>query len=241
MLTVKALCSQMEASGRHLLPRTARDWWTKGLLPRPCRRWFRQRSETFWTDPRVIQQARTTYDLLARHSGTDIIRLYLWLLGFPIDLRSIRDIYLELNNRYVRAVRAQIGNDPYDIGEKLAEMLVRQQQRQINKDVAPVDARYAFKDLATEFLAIFFGSKSEFASEGLAELLEKAASYVYGAASWFADLHLCDEDIATCALYWEQFVSLPAQREMIRTASDYELMRARRLIRFVLGYFRRVR
>jgi hypothetical protein len=35
-------------------------------------------------------------------------------------------------------------------------------------------------------------------------------------------------------------VSLPAQRAAIESASDYELMRARRLIQFVLEYLRRI-
>jgi len=232
----------MEASGRHLSRRKARDWWTKGLLPRPCRHGLGRGigTETFWTTPGVFQQARAAYDLLARHSRADITRLSLWLLGFPIDLRFIRAVYLKLINRHLRAVREQIGKHPDDIGGKFAEMFVR---RQINKNVAPVDARHAYTDLLAEFLAIFYGSESELMSEGLAELWEKVAPYVDGAASppdGIADLHPRDEDLATWARYLEQFVSLPAQREMIRTASNYELMRARRLVRFVLGYIRRI-
>jgi hypothetical protein len=36
-----------------------------------------------------------------------------------------------------------------------------------------------------------------------------------------------------------RFASLPMQREMVRSATDYELMRARRLLRFLVGFYRR--
>ena len=73
MLTLKALCADMEASGRYFSERKARDWWTKGLLPRPRRDWpGRGRgSVTFWTDPRISQQARAAYDLLTAHPRAD--------------------------------------------------------------------------------------------------------------------------------------------------------------------------
>ena len=50
MLTLSALCADIEASDRYLSHRAARDWWTKGLLPRPQRRGIgRGRgTETFW-------------------------------------------------------------------------------------------------------------------------------------------------------------------------------------------------
>jgi hypothetical protein len=63
-----------------------------------------------------------------------------------------------------------------------------------------------------------------------------AASHSPGSAG----LRARDEDIATLMHYTKQMVSLTAQRKMIQSASDYELIRARRLLRFVFGYLRRV-
>ena len=56
----------------------------------------------------------------------------------------------------------------------------------------------------------------------------------------FADLHPRDEDIATWAHRVKEMASLTAQRKMIRSASGYELIRARRLVLFVFGYLRRI-
>ena len=114
--------------------------------------------------------------------------------------------------------------------------------RQLSKKTtAPPDVRDAITDLTKEFLGVFYGAGSEFVGEGLAELWQKAAPFVDTSApsNGLADLNLRDEDITMAADYLNRFVSLPAQLDMIRSASDYELTRARRLMRFVLAYLRR--
>lgn len=242
MLTVDALCSDMEASGRRLTPRAARDWWTKGLLPRPCRRRLGRGkgTKTFWATADVSRQAKAAYDLLARHARTDMALLHLWLMGFHIDLRSVRTVYLELNQRHLRAIHKAAGKQPEDIIGDLAGKLAR---RQVSKRIAPVDAQHAYADVAVEFLSIFYGSETEPMVEGLAELWEKAVPYVDSAGSQvggLADLHPSDEVLARWAHNLKQFVSLPAQHAMIGSVSDYELMRVRRLLRFVLEHLHRI-
>ena len=89
MITVADLCPEMTRSGRNVTPRAARDWWSKGLLPPPQRRSLGRRkgTETVWTESRIVEQAKTTYDLLALHSRTYTALTGLWLLGFPVDLK----------------------------------------------------------------------------------------------------------------------------------------------------------
>ena len=101
MINLAELCGEMEQSGRHLTPRTARSWWTKGLLPRPQRRGLgRARgTETFWLDPDVIDQTKAAYDLLAGHSRTYTALIGLWLLCFPIELKLIRKAWHKLIER----------------------------------------------------------------------------------------------------------------------------------------------
>ena len=120
MLTLHALCADMASSDRYLSPRAARDWWTKGLLPRPQRRGCgRGRgTETFWTDRRVCRQARAAYDLLAAYPRANIALLSLWLLGFPVSMRSIRAIYQKQINRHFRSVRGRAGQQPDDVVSK---------------------------------------------------------------------------------------------------------------------------
>jgi hypothetical protein len=242
MLTLEALCSDMEDSGRHLSERKARSWWTKGLLPRPRRQWLGRAkgSQTFWTSPGVLQQARATHDLLAQHARTDIALLHLWLMGFPIDTRSVRAVYLKLNSRHLRKIREQARTVPEDVIGDLAGKLAR---RQVSNAAAPAEARHAYAALAVEFFSVFYGNEDELMIEGLAEQWEKVVPYVAGAgpqAGDLADLHPTDETLALWAQKLRQFVSLTAQRTTIESASDYELMRARRLVRFVLEYLRRI-
>lgn len=242
MLTLEALCSDMEASGRPLSERKARSWWTKGLLPRPQRQWLGRAkgSQTFWTSPGVLQQARAAHDLLAQHARTDVALLHLWLMAFPIDTRSVRAVYLELNSRHLREIREQAGTLPEHVIGDLAGKLAR---RQVSKGAAPAEARHAYAALAVEFLSVFYGNEGELMIEGLAEQWEKVVPYVAGAGSQagdLANLHPTDETLTRWAQKLRQFVSLPAQRAAIDSASDYELMRARRLIRFVLEYLRRI-
>ena len=78
--------------------------------------------------------------------------------------------------------------------------------------------------------------------ETMAEQWEKVAPFVPGAGSQaggLADLHPTDGTLTLWTDWLKQFVSLPAQRAAIESARDYELMRARRLMRFVLEYLRR--
>jgi hypothetical protein len=240
MLTLNALCTDMEVSGRYLSQRTAREWWTKGLLPRPRRRGLgRGRgTETFWTDPRVSAQAQAAYDLLALSPRADIALVSLWLLGFPMSLRSIRANYWKLIKRDRRSVHERAGKRPDDIIGKFAEEFARQQARESS---APVGVRQAPADLAVEFLGIFYGTDSEFACEGLAELWEKAAPYIGGGASrsgGLAELYPRDELLATWARYFKEMASLTAQKDAVESASDYELIRARRVLLLVFGFLR---
>jgi len=161
-------------------------------------------------------------------------------MGFPINTRSVRAVYLELNSRHLREIREQAGTLPEDAIGGLAGKLAR---RQVSKGAAPAEARHAYAALAVEFLSVFYGNEGEFMIEGLAEQWEKVVPYVAVAGSQagdLADLHPTDETLTRWAQKLRQFVSLPAQQAAIKSASDYELIRARRLIRFVLEYLRRI-
>jgi hypothetical protein len=241
MLTLAALCSEMEATDRKFTRRRARDWWTKGLLPRPSqRRLGRKGTETFWANPSILRQAFAAHDLLARHDRADVALLQLWLMGFPIDMQSVRAVYLDLNDRHLCGIREQAGALPEDVIGDLAAKLAR---RQVGKGRAPVEARDAYAALAIEFLSVFYGSEDDLMIEELAEYWEKAVPYVAGVRSHageLANLHPTDETLTLWIQQLRQFVSLPAQRAAIESASDYELMRARRLIQFVLEYLRRI-
>jgi hypothetical protein len=159
-------------------------------------------------------------------------------LGFKIELRGVRTAYSKSIERHLHLMLAHGGKQPDENVGRLATMFARQLA---NQTAAPSNVRDAITGLAEEFLQVFYGTDSEFVGEGLAELWQKAAPFVdaSSASGRSADFNLGDEDLMTWADYLRRFVSLPAQREMVESASDYELMRARRLMRYVIGCFRR--
>jgi hypothetical protein len=237
MLKLKELCANMAATGRKLTPRKARDWWTKGLLQRPRRRGLGpgRGTETFWTEPHVMQRACAVYDLLAEYPRVDVAILGLWLRGFPLDLGVIREVYRRSISRHFRSARGRSRRPLHEWVHELADGVARQTAR---NGAAPREVRRTIADLAVEFLGVFYGLREEVAIGGLASRWKNATPYLGGAA--WAEVHLQDDDLATWAQYLEEMASLPAQREAIDSATDYELIRARRLVRLAFGYFGRV-
>ena len=242
MLTLKALCAEMAASGRPLSPRGARDWWTKGLLPKPARRSLGREkgTETYWTDPSVLRQAQVAHDLMAWHARTDIACWGLWLLGFPISLGAVRATYGKLIGRSLRSVRGRAGRLAEDVigGHAASAARGLAQKRHL-----PVSVRDDLTDMLVPFLDVYYGVDDETTTEGLAKLWETVAPYLSlkGAdAGRVAELHLTDDDWDVWVQSLKEFGSLPAQRETLQSASDYELQRARRLVLFVVGHLRRL-
>lgn len=237
MLTLDELCADMAASGRHLTPRAARDWWAKGLLPKPRRHGLGRGkgTETFWTEPRIVEQAQAAHDFLAQHSRVNAALLNLWLWGFAVDLSSIRAIYRRLIIRHYGWVRRHSGQRPDGVVGDLAAMFVR---KIIKSHGAPTEVRNAVTDLAAPFFEIFYGVSKKLDGYGLAEYWETAAP-VLGKGG-FADLHPRDDDLETWSRYLKEVASLPAQHAAMSSATDYELIRARRLVHLVFGYLARV-
>jgi hypothetical protein len=237
MLTVDDLCAAMAASDRHLTPRAARDWWTKGLLPKPRRHGLGRGkgTETFWTEPRIVEQAQAAYDFLAQHGRVNTALLNLWLWGFAIDLGSIRAIYRRLISRHFGWVRRHSGQRPDGIVGDLAAMFAR---KIIKSHGAPTEVRNAVTDLAAPFFEIFYGVSKKLDGFGLAEYWEAVAP-VFG-KSGFADLHPRDDDLEAWSRYLKEMASLPAQHAAMSSATDYELIRARRLVLLVFGYLGRM-
>ncbi len=229
MITLKALLDGMAASGRPLTERAARDWWSKGLLPRPRRKGLGQGrgTETYWTDPRVPAQAEASYDLLALHARTYSVAAHLWLSGFPIELALVR-------GAYHRMLRAQ--NDP---GKKVSAFAAQISRHLVRNGRIPRAIRDDLTDLALPFLEIFFGSEETFDEDGLSDLWAMVEPYLWDTKGVGA-LALNDHQLGVAADYLSRMGSLTAQQDAICTASDYELIRARRLLLFVRGYIRRL-
>ncbi|MGH6812320.1 MAG: hypothetical protein ACREDM_08255 [Methylocella sp.] len=241
MPTLDELCADMAASGRYLTPRAARDWWTKGLLPQPRRHGLGRGkgTETFWTEPGIIERAQAAYDLLAAQPRVDTAILGLWLWGFPTELASIRAVYGRLMSRHFSSIR---GRSMLHFGDAVGE-LAGQFARKIALPNAPKEAKNAIADLTSEFLGIFYGVNEELAATGLGALWKKATPYFGNNISQsgsLADIDLRDDHFEIMARYLNEMASLTAQRKAITSATDYELIRARRLVHLFFGYLGRL-
>lgn len=236
MVTLAKLCAEMERSQRLLTPRAARDWWTKGLLPRPQRRGLgRQKgTETFWVQPRVIDQANATYDLLARHSRTYTVRIGLWLLGFPVELKLVRSAWAELIERNRPHRGSYSGKMPLDdavarLAAAVGPSLLRPQ--------APASLKHKATEVCVEFLSAFYGVDEEPETFGLAADLAATIPYWSNGAS--QPLSFDDAHIAWIVAQTRDWLSLPVQRQILRTANDHEFCRARRFLKVGLGILER--
>src|SRR5438067_2118313 len=104
MLTVAELTAAMERSDRRLTPRTARNWWSVGILPRPARTGLGQGVGTvsFWRDRRVLLQAQIAHDLLGRGVSLQDAAAGLWLVGFPAPINVVREAFARQIAGYYR-------------------------------------------------------------------------------------------------------------------------------------------
>ncbi|WP_316184788.1 hypothetical protein [Bradyrhizobium sp. SZCCHNRI1003] len=232
MIRLAELCNEMERSQRHLTPRAARDWWTKGLLPRPQRHGLgRQKgTETYWVESRVIEQAKATHDLLARHSRTYTALIGLWLLGFPIELKLVRPAWVELIARNQPHRDARSGKSPLD--DAVGRLAARVGPSLLRPD-APADLKHKATEFCLELLSAFYGVDEEPEAYGLVEGLAATVPYWSNPASQsmpFDDAHI--EWLITHARDW---FSLPVQRQILCSARDYEFCRARRVLQVSFG------
>lgn len=232
MVSVDELCTEMAAAGYSLTPRAARDWWTKGLLPRPVRRGLGRGAgtETFWANRRVVEQAKAAHELLTRHSRTHTALIGLWLWGFPVDLARVRHSYLKLIDRHIAWIDRQ---SPYgDIGDFLGKLATTAARRTVNS-TRPAKDRHEVTDLLLAGLSNFYGVNEDLPAAGFEALWATTPSRI-------AQEEVTRRtDLAVLARYMRRRLhgwgSLPRQREALLTARDHELSRARRVIHIAFG------
>jgi hypothetical protein len=237
MVTLARLCAEMERSKRHLTPRAARDWWTKGLLPRPRRHGLGRTkgTETYWSDLRVIEQAKATHDLLAWHSRTYTALIGLWLYGYPIELKLVRTAWKTLIARNLPRRDARTGR--MSLGDAVGRLAARVGPAQLRPG-APADVKRSAIDVSSELLSAFFGTGDEVAIYGLAEALSVTIPYWRNEPS--RPFSLDDASTEWLVVHIGKWISLPTQRSVLRSASNHELPRARRVLRVAFGIFGRL-
>src|SRR5437016_4939745 len=131
MLTVAELIVAMKGSDRRLTPRTARNCWSVGILPRPKRAGLGQGVGTvrFWRDRRVLLQAQIAHDLLSRGVSLQGAAAGLWLIGFPAPINVVREAFAGQIAGHFRRGRGR-SRDGLEAGLwELVDRFVRQDAR----------------------------------------------------------------------------------------------------------------
>ena len=240
MITLERLLTEVRGTGRQLTARAARDWWTKGLLPRPRRRGLGRGmgTETFWVDRRIVEQACAAHDLLNERSPAFIALIGLWLWGFPINLKLVRESYTKLIDKHICSLRGRI--NLIELDAAVGNLAAKVAPAMLRIPSPPPEIRGSAIDLLFEILSMFYGATDDPTIYGLADLLTKVLPYLRPTMRAQPGY---DEPVGDfVGAHFEpmidhlnNFGALPRQRSAMTTATDYELMRARRIIHLALG------
>jgi hypothetical protein len=102
---------------------------------------------------------------------------------------------------------------------------------------APAEIKRAAVDICSELLSAFFGVDGEPATYGLAASIVETMPY------WSSEVSrpfpIDETHIEWLIVHIRQWCSLPVQRKILRSATEYEFVRARRVLRVALGFFSR--
>lgn len=246
MFTLEDLTGVMEKSGRRLTPRTARNWWTVGLLPRPRRTGLGRGRGTvsFWQDRRVATQAGIAHDLLGRGVSLQGTTAGLWLLGFPAPLDRVQAAFVDQIAGLYRRGKGS-SRDGLEAG------LWQQVQRFVRSDArarggSPEDdegvALHALTGGLLELLcgvgdsAPEPGDSDQWSVDTAAELLFqievlKPFTQRYGEIEFPV---IQAETVEEVAIWICQTASLQRQHEAVAQARQHEWIRARRLVRVAI-------
>lgn len=247
MLTLAELILVMEKSGRRLTPRTARNWWTVGLLPRPERTGLGRAAGTvsFWRERRVILQAQIAHDLLDKGVSLCGTAAGLWLIGFSAPPEVVRAAFTDQVEGHYRRGRGR-SRDGFEAGLwQHVERFVRSDARARGGSVGDDEgaALYALTGGLFELL----GGVGDNAPEA-ADLGERPIDTAEELAFQIAALRPFTQPIGTdefpavrvetvedVVTWFRETASLRRQRDAISSAQPHDWVRARRLARFAVG------
>ncbi|MFG1420011.1 hypothetical protein V5F38_19695 [Xanthobacter sp. V0B-10] len=244
MLTVAELITAMDGSGRRLTPRTARNWWSIGLLPRPARTGLGQGVGTvsFWRDRRVLVQAQIAHDLLGRGVSLEGAAAGLWLVGFPAPIKVVRQAFARQVAGHFRRGRGR-SRDGLETGlwEGVGRF-VRQNAR-VRGGSGEDDESIALYALTGELLELLYG-----VGDGVPEGADSRQWAADTATEMFSQLEFLAplsgvemapsvraETVEEVVTWISETASLQRQQDAITHAQPHDWARARRIMRVVIG------
>lgn len=244
MLTVAELIAAMDGSGRRLTPRTARNWWSVGILPRPTRTGLGQGVGTvsFWRDRRVLLQAQIAHDLLNRGVSLTGTVAGLWLVGFPAPIKVVREAFAHQIAGHFQRGRGR-SRDVLEAGLwEIVGRFVRQDARArggSNED----DEAVALYALSGELLELLCGvgdgapesaDSRQWAVDTATELVSRI-EFLAPLSGASAIPSVQAETVEEVVTWISDTASLRRQQDAVVDALPHDWTRARRITRVTIG------
>ena len=244
MLTVAELTAAMEGSDRRLTPRTARNWWSVGILPRPARTGLGQGVGTvsFWRDRRVLLQAQIAHDLLGRGVSLRGAAAGLWLVGFPAPTEIVREAFAHQIAGHFRRGRGR-SRDELEAGLwDIVSRFVRQDAR-ARGGSREDDEGIALYALTGELFELLYGvgdgvpesaASRQWAADTATELLSQI-EFLAPPSGVKAVPSVQAETVEEVVMWISETASLQRQQDAVVNAQAHDWTRARRITRVAIG------
>jgi hypothetical protein len=244
MLTVAELTAAMQGSGRRLTPRTARNWWSVGILPRPARTGLGQGVGTisFWRDRQVLLQAQIAYDLLGRGVSLQGAVAGLWLVGFPAPSAVVREAFAHQIAGHFRRGRGR-SRDGLEAGLwGLVGRFVRQDAR-ARGGSREDDEGVALYALTGELFELLYGvgdgvpmsgDSRQWAADTATEVLSQI-EFLAPLSGVKAVPPVQAETVEEVVMWISETASLQRQQDAVVNARPHDWTRARRITRVAIG------
>lgn len=181
MLTPDGLRAELRQRGYRTSKRWILEGVRKGLLPQLSDRGRGQKrgKSYYWSDPAVIEQAVAIYILRRLKYPTSVVRLSIWLIGFPCGIAKVRSAWLSRIERIAiqQALKAKAAkgrarsqfNDFEDQASELSLPIAKAASKVFGMD------KEILKSATLEIYVLVFGDQPLFAVESVEYLLEVAA------------------------------------------------------------------
>jgi len=232
--TVDHLTSELTRLGYPITKRRLIDWAQKGLLPHPKQRGLgRGKGSVYvWTQPGVLAQAAKVYNLLNWYGRVKHIYLPLWLLGYEIPLRVVRQKLHDWVERPLAQLAQEVGSDSSEDLTDYLSGLAAQKPR--TRHVPSFLSADTARDFVEMYLNAIFNPDYEPSDEVIQEMADAFGKAGQTNSSVVSETDQDVPIIQTIRVIREH-LSLPKLQETLADASDKELKRVQSDFRIVLG------
>lgn len=221
MVTPKQLIAELGRRGYPVTDRKIRDWRDKGLLPPLERHGNGQgRGTRFcWNNEEVINQAIAAYELLSRRARTTDAILGLWFIGYPMEPKAIKPLWLARLKRTQNAL-LHGGFDREAADDKLSSLSAKLTHSLATQ--SGIVHRH-LESLVTEFVSALLNPSYSISDDDIWELGSAASALLTTFVEDDARFVISNPLLARALTFTRQNLSLDSALNLIASATNAEL------------------